>query len=110
MWLPNRDRAVIDFRKLREYCLNIDHPRGQHKARVFKRALGWTATDADQLHRTLVEAARTEEAVFLGADDYGQRYALDFAVQGVNGMVTVRSLWLIRHGENFPRFTSCYVL
>jgi len=33
--------------------------------------------------------------------DDGMRYG-----QGA----TVRSLWIIRHGEDFPRFTSCYVL
>lgn len=110
MWLPNGERAVIDLRKLREYCLNIEHPRGQHKARVFKRALGWTDADAGQLHRRILEAARAEEAIFLGADDYGQRYALDFHVQESGGGITIRSLWIVRHGEDFPRFASCYVL
>ena len=110
MKLPNGDQAVIDVRKLREYCLNSEHPRGQHKARVFKRALGWTVADAEGLHRKLQEAVGTEDAIFLGADDYGQRYALDFTVQGASGGVTLRSLWLVRHGEDFPRFASCYVL
>ena len=40
----------------------------------------------------------------------GQRYALDFPVQGLGGVATVRSLWIIRYGEDFPRFASCYVL
>lgn len=38
MKLPNAERAVVDVRKLRNYCLNAEHPRGQHKARVFKSA------------------------------------------------------------------------
>jgi len=99
MWLPNREHAVIDLRKLREYCLNIEHPRGQHKARVFKRVLGWTASDADQLHQRLLEAARKEDARFLGADDYGQRYALDFHVRESGRETTIRSLWIVRHGR-----------
>lgn len=110
MTLPNADRAVVDVRKLRDYCLNADHPRGQHKARVFKRALGWAVNEADEVRRRLLEAVLQAEASFLGADDYGQRYAIDFVVQGVSGPVTVRSLWVIRHGEDFPRFASCYVL
>lgn len=57
-----------------------------------------------------MEAGLREDSGFLGADDYGQRYALDFPVQGAGGVAMVRSLWIIRHGENFPRFTSCYVL
>ena len=110
MRLPNIERAVVDLRKLRDYCLNLEHPRGQHKARVFKHALGWTAADAGQLHQRLVTAVQTEHAVFLGADDYGQRYTLDFQVQESGRVVVIRSLWIVRHGEDFPRFASCYVL
>ena len=110
MKLPNADRAVVDVRKLRDYCLNADHPRGQHKARVFKSALGWTVDEVEDVRRRLLEAVLQTDASFLGADDYGQRYALDFVAQGVSGPATVRSLWIIRHGEDFPRFASCYVL
>ncbi len=110
MKLPNADRAVVDVRKLRDYCLNADHPRGQHKARVLKRALRWTVDEAEDVRRRLLQAALQTDASFLGADDYGQRYALDFAAQGVSGPATVRSLWIIRHGEDYPRFASCYVL
>jgi hypothetical protein len=35
MKLPNGDRAIVDLEKLRAYCLNPQHPRGRHKARVF---------------------------------------------------------------------------
>ena len=62
------------------------------------------------MRRWLLEAVLREDAGFLGADDYGQRYALDFPVQGAGGLAMVRSLWIIRHDEDFPRFTSCYVL
>ncbi len=110
MKLPNAEQAVVDVRKLSDYCLNVEHPRGQHKARVFKRALGWTADQAEDVRRKLLETVLHEDANFVGADDYGQRYALDFPVQGVGGVVTVRSLWIVRPSEDFPRFTSCYVL
>ncbi len=46
MKIPNADQAFVDLRKLRDYCLNPEHPRGRHKARLFKGALGWTADDA----------------------------------------------------------------
>ena len=110
MKLPNAERAFVDVRKLRDYCLNAEHPRGQHKARVFKGVLGWTADQAEDVRQRLLEAVLLEDADFLGADDYGQRYALDFLVQGAGTVATVRSLWIIRHGEDYPRFTSCYVL
>jgi hypothetical protein len=33
--LPHVELAVVDIAKLRDYCLNADHLRGRHKARVF---------------------------------------------------------------------------
>ena len=110
MKLPNAAQAFVDVRKLRDYCLSVEHPRGQHKARVFQRALGWTADSAEVVRRRLLEAVQSDDASFLGMDDYGQRYALDFLVHGPVGPVSVRSLWIIRRGEDFPRFTSCFIL
>jgi hypothetical protein len=63
MRLPNPEIAVVDVRKLRDYCLNPAHPRGKHKAQVFSAALGLDADDAEELRETLLSAARSEEAV-----------------------------------------------
>lgn len=110
MKLPNADRAVVDLRKLREYCLSQEHPRGQHKARLFKSALGLTAQDVLEFQNLLLSAGRSVDAVSLDTDDYGQRYALDFLVKRPSGQATIRSLWIIREGEDFPRFATCYIL
>ena len=110
MKLPNTEHAVVDVRKLRDYCLSSEHPRDRHKAHLFSAALGFTADHAEQLQRALLEAARTADAISVGKDDYGQRYALDSLVQGPTGAATVRSLWMIRRGENFPRLITCYVV
>ena len=45
-YLPNGDRAIVDIRKLADYCLNPSHPRGRHKARVFRQAAGLQQDDA----------------------------------------------------------------
>jgi hypothetical protein len=37
--LPNAEWALLDIRKLADYCLSPVHPRGRHKARVFRDAL-----------------------------------------------------------------------
>jgi hypothetical protein len=47
MKLPYAESAIVDVRKLRDYCLSAAHPRGKHKARVFASALGLTAEDSD---------------------------------------------------------------
>jgi hypothetical protein len=109
MKLPNGERAVVDIAKLTDYCLNPEHPRGKHKARVFAAALGLTADRADDLRSALLEAAVAAEAVAGDQDQYGQRYVVDFTMEGVSGSVLIRSTWIVRAGEEFPRLTSCFV-
>jgi hypothetical protein len=108
--LPNPEKAVVETRKLRGYCLSQEHPRGKHKARVFASALGLTADDSEELRRALLSAAVSEEAAPAEGDEYGQRYVLDFEMSTEAGNATVRSGWIVRSGEDFPRFTSCWVL
>jgi hypothetical protein len=107
MGLPNADRAEVDLRKLTDYCLSATHPVGKHKAAVFRSALGLTAADAGLFRDWLLAAAG--EAVPGRADEFGQRYQVDFDVPGLSGVVTVRSAWMVRVGEDFPRLTTCYV-
>jgi hypothetical protein len=38
--LPNGKRAVVEIAKVRDYCLNVAHPEGRHKARVIRAVLG----------------------------------------------------------------------
>jgi hypothetical protein len=47
------------------------HPRGRHKARVFREALGIQQTDAAWLPQILLEAARSSEALELATDTWG---------------------------------------
>ncbi len=110
MRMPNANRAVVDMAKLTEYCLSPDHPRGKHKARVFAAVLGLTAEHAEELHDTLLAAARTDAATPGDSDEYGQRYVVDFRVTGPAGQGIVRSAWIVRADEDFPRLVSCYVL
>ena len=110
MKLPNGDRAVVDIAKLRDYCLNRGHPRGKHKARVFSTALGLTDVDAEALQSELADVAKTSEAMKSDADEFGQRYVIDFPMVGPTGSARVRCTWIIRTDEDFPRLTSCYRL
>jgi hypothetical protein len=110
MKLPSADRAVVDMAKLRGYCLNMTHRRGQHKARVFAAALGLTAEDAEFLRDALLNAAKSYDAVPNEEIEYGQLYVLDFPISRPVGRAMVRSGWIVRKGEDFPRLTSCYVL
>ena len=110
MKLPNADRAVVDIAKLRDYSLNPTHPEGKHKARVFRSTLGLTAGEAERLRQIVLDAILINEAAPRTPTSFGQRYVVDFGVEGLHGRRTVRSAWIIRNDEDFPRLTSCYVL
>ncbi len=110
MKLPNPECAVVDIDKLRNYCLNPEHRRGCHKARVFAASLGLTAADAQYLREALLAAARENDAVPAEHDEYGKRYVVDFMASGPSGQAMVRSSWIVRRDEDFPRMTSCFVL
>ena len=110
MPLLNSDNAVVDLEKLTEYVLNPDHPTGRHKARVFKSVLGLTLEDAAFLQRTLQEIVMTHEATEQDTTEYGQRFVIDFELTTAAGSAMVRSAWIVRIDEAFPRLTSCYVL
>lgn len=73
MKLPNGEKAVVDIVKPRDHCLNLDHPEGRHKARVFRTALGMGRDDAHALRAALLAAAGDDEAIESGADEYGER-------------------------------------
>ena len=103
---------LVDLAKLRDYCLSDTHPRGRHKARVFRSRLGLTAADAESLRQALLIAANDEANKLLSgeADEFGQRYILDFVMTTVRGNATVRSTWIVLAGQDVLRLTSCYVL
>lgn len=110
MKLPNAAEAFVDVAKLRDYCLSTSHPRGRHKARVFRAALGLSAADAEVLRLTLLEAARAGDAFPDEDSPYGSLYRLDFEMTTDSGGAAVRSTWMVRRGETFPRLVSCFVL
>ena len=110
MLLPNSARAVLDLRKIEEYCLNSAHTRGRHKARVFRDALGVSQSDARLLRDILLEGIRNHEATELGKNAWGTSWRVDIPVARQGKSVVVRSAWIIRPGEDVPRFVTCWVL
>lgn len=110
MKLSNGNNAIVEIRKLREYCLNPDNPRGANKARVFASALGITMDDAESLKGILLDAARESETEIGELDDYGQRYTIDFEMATAFGTAPIRSGWIILHEEERPRLATCFVV
>jgi hypothetical protein len=74
MKLPNGEASIVEIEKLRDDCLNPGHPRGRHKARVFRSLLEITAAHAEELRTALVDAALKENATTGAFDILGTRY------------------------------------
>jgi hypothetical protein len=110
MLIPNAENAVVDIRKLRDYCLSLEHDDGKHKARLFGSMLGMTAAHAEELRQILLEVVKTNEARSGRQDEFGQRYTLDFTIEWQNRSATLRSGWIIEHDSAIPRLTTCYPL
>jgi len=110
MKIPNADIAIIDIRKLRDYCLNPMHDEGKHKTRLFVAALGITADDAEDLRNTLLQIVKTQDAKLGRRDEFGQRYILDFMFEWQNKRAMIRSGWMIEHNSSIPKLTTCYPL
>ncbi|HHT9125217.1 MAG TPA: DUF6883 domain-containing protein [Candidatus Brocadiia bacterium] len=56
-----------------------------------------------------MKGVRTHDAVIIDQDEYGKRYVMDFTMTKATRNAKVRSSWIIRRGEDFPRLTSCHI-
>lgn len=109
MKLPNCEKAIISESKLSGYCLNIEHKDGKHKACVFSAALGLTANNSDELRNALLQAIINYEAEFQKTTPSGDLYIIIFPMIRNNQTANIKSVWIIRKNEDFPRLVTCYI-
>jgi hypothetical protein len=106
--IPNADRAVIEPTKLHDYLLSRGHPVGRFKASFFL-ALGYSAEAWRQLERDLRHQHLSHDAIAEAPTDYGQKYAIRATLAGPSGQAAeVVSIWVVRTGEDVPRFVTAY--
>ncbi len=102
---------TIDSRKLTEYVLDPDNPKGADKAVMFERHLGFTRDNyrllLDKIKATVLDA----EAVLQKTDIYGRRYRVDLEIMGVHlgQKEIVRTAWIIEPNKNIARLVTLYV-
>ncbi|MDZ4659196.1 MAG: hypothetical protein SH868_16615 [Bythopirellula sp.] len=110
MKLPSGERAFVDRQKLFAYSLDPEHDEGRHKAHLFESLLGINLQNGELLLSAVGQAAMSGEANFGKLDKYGQRYVIDFDFAGPGGAAMIRSAWIVRLGEDFPRLVTCFIL
>lgn len=109
MKLPNPDQTLILFEKLEGYSLNPNHAEGRHKAIVFQSALGIGLENAEELRVALHQALKSEDALPTQKNAYGQKYQIDFELTREGKSAMIRSIWIVRQNEDFPRLITCYI-
>ncbi len=104
-------RLTIDRRKLIAYALDPESPKGQHKAILFQRRLGYNLDNYESLLEQIQEGVMEGEAIEAKADGYGQRYHVDLSIVGANGeRAIVRTAWIVEPDAlDCVRLISLYV-
>jgi filamentous hemagglutinin len=105
------DDIVIDPRKLTDYALDPENPKGKDKARIFQKHLGYTKENyqllIDQINQRVLDA----EAIPQNEDRYGVRYQIDLEITGIEAQQVeiVRTGWLIPPDSRQARLTTLYI-
>jgi hypothetical protein len=108
--LPFAEAAEFDPRKLTDYCLDPDHPRGRDKARLFRAALDLGRADAIWLRQQILAGVLHANAIEDASDQFGARYRVDVAIRRQDRHAVVRTVWIVPQGGINPRFVTCWVL
>jgi hypothetical protein len=108
--LRNAHRAIIEERKIRDYVLDRDHPRGGSKARVIAAATGLGRPHYADLIRQIRQGVLAHDAEATGEYDGRPLYRVDVTVAGPKGMMRLRTGWIYEVDEDAPRLTTAYPL
>ncbi len=105
------DEIIIDPRKLTNYALDPDNPKGKDKAVMFERHLGYTKDNYQPLLDQINDLVLDAEALPQNQDQFGMRYRVDLEIQGieVQQIEVVRTGWLIPPNSNQARLTTLYI-
>ena len=108
MRIPNADLAIVKQEKITEYLLNPEHPDNGGKAAFFLK-LGFSRADwnrlGDALRKLVLKAEVTESMETV----HGKKYIVDADLENPIGKAaSVRTIWIIDGGTDFPRLVTAY--
>lgn len=105
------DTLEINPRKLTEYALNMDNPKGRDKAIMFRQHLGYFKDNYKLLLEQILYKSYTSEAIFLSEDEHGKRYQVDLEITGTEPeqKEIVRTGWIVEPESDTARLVTLYV-
>jgi hypothetical protein len=106
MKLPNGDRAVVEPEKVRDYLLSPTHPVGRFKAAYFAR-FGYSQDSWELLRTELFRIAAEAEVLEGKFSRFGNKFEGSATLVGPSGAsLSIVTVWIVRHGEDVPRFVT----
>ncbi|WP_353734986.1 DUF6883 domain-containing protein [Okeania sp. SIO2C2] len=105
------NQITINPRKLTEYALNPDNPKGANKALMFERHLGFTKDNYELLLEQISTQVLEAEAIFKSRDEHGDRYQVDLEIIGTQEgqKEIVCTGWIVELEINTARLITLYV-
>ena len=108
MKLPRAEQCVIPRAKLTEYALNPE--KDPNKAEAFRRVLGYTKENADELIEQIQNKISLYEATERGGKGYGMTYQVVMDIEGPNGKsAKVLTAWIDDREKLETRLTTIHV-
>ena len=95
--------------KVTKYALNPIHPRGRHKAKVFKSSLGYTLDNYNELIDNVYRKVDKDLFVNQDPNEYGKKYKQIINITGPNGRnADILTGWILEKNGKY-RLTTIYV-
>jgi len=107
--LPNYANAIIPDEKIFDYCLNPNHERGQHKAKVFRQVFGIAAKDGELLKSAIRAQLHKFEISTETENKFGKIFTLPMKISIFDKTDEIITIWIIENGLDYPRLVTCYV-
>lgn len=108
MHLPNKDHALVERDKVRDYLLNLAHPDGLGKAEFFT-AMGFSRETWQVLADALRQVAVDSPVIKSMTSVHGHKYIVDGLLQTPSGRAAmVRTIWIVDTGRDTPRLITAY--
>ena len=122
--LPNKNNAIVEDRKIREYLLNVDHPEGGSKAKFFI-AKGFNRSNIEDFRAMLLAHARNNAVNKMETNKYTTKYIMEGPAhyltvsktfsseeqqekQVTSNKINLRTVWSIVHDTNIPKLVTAY--
>jgi hypothetical protein len=108
MFVPNKEKAIVERSKVELYLLNLSHPEGRSKA-VFFRSFGFSIDKVKELEKALIEHVNRNHFSEMIENDYGRKYIVEGKMISPGGRnPNIKTIWVTLNNEDIPKLVTAY--